>query len=173
MREQVDATVARIRFLKPQRVETRGTDCCCSAWRRIAGSMPRPTSPRWPTTSGALDALPQVTAWQSPADDSPRLNGAFDGRVELSCPKYSSARPISNVCCAARWLRCDRRTSVRRRRSPLRCGEASTRRWKWRGRDCARREKSRTAYGAGCGKSRVGGPEFLPDLPRACRTSQA
>src|SRR5262249_21742307 len=73
MWEQVDATAARIRFLKPQRVLEIGCGTGLLLFR-LAPDCRQYAATDFSAVAvdyvrGQLDALPQVTVWQSPADD--------------------------------------------------------------------------------------------------------
>jgi amino acid adenylation domain-containing protein len=93
MREQVDATAARIRFLKPQRVLEIGCGTGLLLFR-LAPECRQYAATDFSAVAvdyvrGQLDALPQVTVWQSPADDFSAIEpGAFDVVVLNSVVQY-------------------------------------------------------------------------------------
>jgi SAM-dependent methyltransferase/acyl carrier protein len=93
MHEQVDATVARIRLLKPQRVLEIGCGTGLLLFR-LAPECREYAATDFSAVAvdyvrGQLDALPQVTVWQSPADDFSAIEpGAFDVVVLNSVVQY-------------------------------------------------------------------------------------
>ena len=160
MREQVDATVARIRALKPQRVLEIGCGTGLMLFRvarecqqYVATDF---SAPAVDYVKRHLEDLPNVTVWQAAADDFSKIEpGVFDVVVLNSSSSTSPGRRIWNGASGVRWPRFGRvDICLSGMSEAFHCGKRSIHQWKWRRRNQGRGARTfRTDCGAGFGRS--------------------